>query len=99
MVSSPQASDVEAQLADLAVHERNAACWAEQGAEISPHNRGKWVLIYDGETIQIFDHPAEMFAALEALPDSQRRGAFHYFIRQRPMLPHADSFLRPERAR
>lgn len=98
MVSSQHASDVETQLADLAVYERNVACWAEQTAEISPHNRGKWVLIYDAETIHIFDHPAEMFAALEALPDSQRRGAYHYFIRRRPMLRHADSFPRPKRA-
>ena len=97
VVSTQHASDVAIELAALKEFERNAACWAGQSDEVSRRLRGKWILIYDGEMIHIFDDPAGMFAALEALPEPQRRGAYHHFIRRRPTLPFSASFLRPRR--
>ena len=97
MVSRPHASDVATELAALKEFERNAAYFYEHQRELSRRHRGKWLLIYDGDTLRVFDGPAEMFAVLEALPDWQRQTAYHHFFRTRPTLPFAASFRRPRR--
>ncbi|MDE2746126.1 MAG: hypothetical protein OXI41_09115 [Chloroflexota bacterium] len=98
MVSTPSAPDEAELRAQHTEFERNADFWYERQRELSRRHRGKWILIYDGDTLCVFDGPAEMFAALEALPDWQRQTAYHHFVRDKPMLPLAASFL-PRRQR
>ena len=97
MVSTPSARDAAARRAKHAEFERNAAYFCEHQRELSGKHRGKWLLIYDGSTVCVLDGPAEMFAARDALPDWQRDTSFHHFLRTRPMLPFAASFLPPRR--
>ena len=97
MVSTPSAPDEAERRAQHAESKRNANFWYKHQRELKRQHRGKWVLIYDGDTLCVFDGPAEMFAALEALPDWQRQTAYHHFVRSRPMLSSAGSFLRPRR--
>lgn len=99
MVSTLSAPDEAEQRAQHAAFERNADFWYDRQRELSQQHRGKWILIYDGDTLCVFDGPAEMFEALEALPDWQRPTAYHHFVRTRPMLPFAASYLRPRRPR
>ena len=98
MVSKPSAPDEAERRAQHAEYERNADFWYEHQRELSRQHRGKWILIYDGDTLCVFDGPAEMIEAREALPDWQQQTAYYHFVRTRPMLPFAASFL-PKRGK
>ncbi len=93
MVSSPPAPDAAAQCAQLAEFERNASCWRDRQQDLAEQLRGKWILIYDGQTIRTFDNPADMLAARESLPDRQRNAAYHHFVRPASRHSYAASFL------
>lgn len=97
MVTSPSTSDTAAECARLAEFERNASCWHDLQSRKAERYRGKWILIYDGQTIHEFDHPADMLSAREALPDWQRDAAYHRFVRSRPSLPFPTSVTASER--
>ena len=99
MASTPPAPVTAPESARFAEYERNADYWDERQRELSAQHRGKWILVYGGDTLCVFDGAAEMFAALEALPDWERQTAYHHFVRARPTLSFAASHLRPRRSR
>ena len=60
---------------------RNADYWNEHHLDLSKRYPNKWVLIYDGGTVRVFDGLQDMWDAKEALPAWQRETAFDHFVR------------------
>ena len=60
---------------------RNADYWNEHYVELSRQHPNKWLLIYDGCTVRVFDGLQEMWDAQESLTTWQRETAFDHFVR------------------
>ena len=60
---------------------RNGDYWNAHYIELSKRHPNKWVLIYDGDTVRVFDGLREMQEAKRCLPTWQRDTAYDHFVR------------------
>ncbi|MDE2988002.1 MAG: hypothetical protein F4X58_09400 [Chloroflexi bacterium] len=63
--------------------DRNVDYWNDHYLELSKQHRNKWLLIYDGCTVRVFDGLQEMWDAEESLTPWQRETAFEHFVRSK----------------
>ena len=60
---------------------RNSNFWNQHYLDLSKRHPNKWLLIYDGCTVRVFDGLQEMWDAKESLTAWQRETAFDHFVR------------------